>query len=166
MKRALKEVVTNHFDEITNSNNAILLLKGNTNLADVFIQMIRLAYIIKNFRSNNLVALQQHVIQAFNRRWEEFDISLYLSQLIDNNFIVRGLQNRNYALIALATGNIWRMMENNQNLSEDSDEDDDKNDDEDEDNDNDDDENNNNSKNIEESIMDYDVEELAVKYCE
>ena len=55
------------------------MLEGNqANLADVFIQMIRLAYIIKNFSANNLLSFQQHVINAFNKRWEEFDISLYL----------------------------------------------------------------------------------------
>ncbi|GBC09304.1 hypothetical protein RclHR1_08750013 [Rhizophagus clarus] len=48
----------------------------------------------------------------------------------------------------------------------DSDEDNDKNDDEDEDNDDDNDESNNNSKDIEELIMDYDVEEIVAKYCE
>jgi len=59
--------------------NAILMLEGNqTNLADVFIQMIRLAYSIKNFNSSNLIAFQRHAVQAFNKRWEEFDISLYL----------------------------------------------------------------------------------------
>ncbi|GES95947.1 hypothetical protein GLOIN_2v1481073 [Rhizophagus clarus] len=88
IKHALEEIVTNYFDKITNSNikkilkrhnfydkvntlakllqlikNAILLFeRNNTNLADVFIQMIRLVYIIKNFRSNNLVALKQHAI--------------------------------------------------------------------------------------------------------
>jgi len=58
---------------------AVLMLEGNqANLADVFIQMIRLAYIIKNFSANNLLSFQQHAINAFNKRWEEFDISLYL----------------------------------------------------------------------------------------
>ena len=56
--------------------NAILLLEGNqTNLADAFIQMIRLGYLIKKF---NVCPFQQHAIQAFNKRWSEFDISLYL----------------------------------------------------------------------------------------
>jgi hypothetical protein len=55
------------------------MLEGNqTNLANAFIQMIRLSYIIKKFNSSNLISLQQHAIQAFNKRWEEFDISLYL----------------------------------------------------------------------------------------
>ena len=59
--------------------NAILMLEEDQiNLADVFIQMIRLAYAIKNFNSSNLVTFQQHAIQAFNKRWEEFDVSLYL----------------------------------------------------------------------------------------
>ncbi|PKY61298.1 hypothetical protein RhiirA4_333921, partial [Rhizophagus irregularis] len=59
--------------------NAILMLEGNqTNLADAFIQMVRLGYVIKKFNSSNLISLQQHAIQAFNKRWEEFDISLYL----------------------------------------------------------------------------------------
>ena len=59
--------------------NAILMLEGNqTNLADAFIQMICLAYAIKIFNSSNLVTFQQHAIQAFNKRWEEFDVSLYL----------------------------------------------------------------------------------------
>jgi hypothetical protein len=59
--------------------NAILMLEGNqTNLADAFIQMIRLAYVIKKFNANNLVSFQRHAINSFNKRWEEFDISLYL----------------------------------------------------------------------------------------
>ncbi|GBB99928.1 hypothetical protein RclHR1_03690001 [Rhizophagus clarus] len=49
---------------------------------------------------------------------------------------------------------------------EDNDENDDENDDKDKDNDDDDNENNNNSKDIKKSIMDYDIEELAAKYCE
>ena len=41
--------------------NAILLLEGNqTNLADAFIQMIRLAYLIKRC---NAGAFQQHAIK-------------------------------------------------------------------------------------------------------
>ncbi len=56
--------------------NAILMLEGNqTNLADAFIQMIRLAYLIKRC---NAGAFQQHAIKAFNKRWEEFDVNLYL----------------------------------------------------------------------------------------
>lgn len=55
------------------------MLEGNqTNLADAFIQMIRLAHEIKNFNSSNLVSFQKYAIQAFNKRWEEFDVSLYL----------------------------------------------------------------------------------------
>ncbi|CAB4402080.1 unnamed protein product [Rhizophagus irregularis] len=81
MRRALDEVVTNNPEEITNSTvkkylkkqdfydkintlvkllrpikNAILMLEGNqTNLADAFIQMVRLSYVITSgnlFRRN------------------------------------------------------------------------------------------------------------------
>jgi hypothetical protein len=56
--------------------NAILMLEGSqTNLADAFIQMIRLAYLIKKFNEGSF---REYAIQAFNKRWEEFDISLYL----------------------------------------------------------------------------------------
>ena len=56
--------------------NAILMLEGNqTNLADAFIQMIHLAYLIKRC---NAGVFQQHAIKAFNKRWEEFDVNLYL----------------------------------------------------------------------------------------
>jgi hypothetical protein len=58
---------------------AILLLEGNeSNLADAFIQIVRLAYAIKTFDASSLITFQQHAIRAFNRRWQEFDISLYL----------------------------------------------------------------------------------------
>ncbi|CAB4493133.1 unnamed protein product [Rhizophagus irregularis] len=81
MRQVLDKVVTNHPEEITNSTvkkylkkqdfydkvntlakllrpikNAILMLEGNqTNLADAFIQMIRLGYVITSgnlFRRN------------------------------------------------------------------------------------------------------------------
>jgi hypothetical protein len=43
--------------------NAILIFEENqVNLADAFIQMVRLGYTIKKFNASNLVALQQHAI--------------------------------------------------------------------------------------------------------
>ena len=40
-----------------------------TNLADVFIQMIHLAYTLKNTVTIGLNQFQRHVIQVFNKRW-------------------------------------------------------------------------------------------------
>ncbi|PKY62866.1 hypothetical protein RhiirA4_490174, partial [Rhizophagus irregularis] len=146
MRRALDEVVTNHPEEITNSTvkkylkkqdfydkvntlakllrpikNAILMLEGNqTNLADAFIQMVRLGYVIKKFNSSNLISLQQHAIQAFNKRWEEFDISLYLlAYFLHPGFRAEGLRSGTYSLITSAAGNIWKAMGNNSKSCED-----------------------------------------------
>ena len=40
-----------------------------TNLMDAFIQMIRLAYILKNTVTIGLNQFRRHVIQIFNKRW-------------------------------------------------------------------------------------------------
>ena len=58
---------------------AIVLVEGEqTSLADAFIQLIRLAYVLKRFTFSSMIQFQQHAIQAFNQRWLEFDISVYL----------------------------------------------------------------------------------------
>lgn len=58
---------------------AITMVEGEqTNLADAFIQMIRLAYTLKNTVTIGLNQFRRHAIQAFNKRWGEFDISAYL----------------------------------------------------------------------------------------
>ncbi|CAB5392201.1 unnamed protein product [Rhizophagus irregularis] len=146
MKRALEEVMTKHPEKITNAvvkkilkkqlfydqvntlakllrpiKNAILMLEGDqANLADAFIQMVRLAYTIKNFKVNNLVGFQQHAIQAFNKRWEEFDISLYLlAYFLHPKFRTNGLKAGKYSLITSAAGRIWKSMGNDQNSCED-----------------------------------------------
>ncbi|EXX66305.1 hypothetical protein RirG_125100 [Rhizophagus irregularis DAOM 197198w] len=82
--------------------------------------MVRLAYTIKNFKVNNLVGFQQHAIQAFNKRWEEFDISLYLlAYFLHPKFRTNGLKARKYSLITSAASRIWKSMGNNQNSCED-----------------------------------------------
>lgn len=59
--------------------NAIKLIEGdNTTLADVFVQMIRLSYKLKNMDNNNMVGLRQHAISAFNKRWDDFEIGPYM----------------------------------------------------------------------------------------
>uniref|UniRef100_U9U4N9 HAT C-terminal dimerisation domain-containing protein n=1 Tax=Rhizophagus irregularis (strain DAOM 181602 / DAOM 197198 / MUCL 43194) TaxID=747089 RepID=U9U4N9_RHIID len=90
MKRALEEVMTKHPEKIT---NAVV---------------------------NNLVGFQQHAIQAFNKRWEEFDISLYLlAYFLHPKFRTNGLKARKYSLITSAASRIWKSMGNNQNSCED-----------------------------------------------
>ena len=59
--------------------NAIKLTEGdNTTLADVFVQMIRLSYKLKNMNNNNMILLKQHAINVFNQRWNEFEIGPYI----------------------------------------------------------------------------------------
>jgi hypothetical protein len=59
--------------------NAIKLTEGdNTTLADVFVQMIRLSYKLKNTNNNNMVGFRKYAINAFNKRWEEFEIGPYI----------------------------------------------------------------------------------------
>ena len=59
--------------------NAIKLTEGdNTTLADVFVQIIRLSYKLKNMNNNDMTGLQQHAINAFNKRWDEFEIGPYI----------------------------------------------------------------------------------------
>ena len=60
---------------------AILIVKEEqTNLADTFIQIVQLGYILKKLIniSTDMIQFWQHAIKVFNKRWEEFDISIYL----------------------------------------------------------------------------------------
>ncbi len=55
----------------------IILIEGDkTTLADVFVQLVRLGYKLKNM--NNLGNFKKCIINAFNMHWEELDINLYL----------------------------------------------------------------------------------------
>jgi hypothetical protein len=59
--------------------NAITIVESdNINLADVFIQIIRLAYKIKHLNNIELNGFKQYAINSFNKRWEEFEIDPYL----------------------------------------------------------------------------------------
>jgi hypothetical protein len=59
--------------------NAIKLTEGdNTTLADVFVQMIRLSYKLKNTNNYDMIGFRKHAINAFNKRWDEFEIGPYI----------------------------------------------------------------------------------------
>jgi len=76
------------YDEITTLSKilqpiktAILMVeREQTNLANTFIQIIRLEYILKKSININtdMIQFRQHAIQVFNKKWEEFDILIYL----------------------------------------------------------------------------------------
>lgn len=76
----------NFFEEINILSQVLLPIKNaitiiesdNITLADVFIQIIRLAYKIKHININNMIGFKQHAINAFNKRLEEFEIEPYL----------------------------------------------------------------------------------------
>src|SRR5688572_12888556 len=58
---------------------AITILEGETTtLADVFIQLVKLAYQIKRINDGGMIEFKRYAINAFNMRWEELDISIYL----------------------------------------------------------------------------------------
>jgi len=59
---------------------AILNLEGiNTNLADCFIQLVKLATVINNMpREHGIIDFRNHCIIAINERWKSFDIYPYL----------------------------------------------------------------------------------------
>lgn len=60
--------------------NAILCLEGtNVNLADCFIQLVKLAANINNIpNERGMVDFKNHCIKAINNRWLSFDIQPYL----------------------------------------------------------------------------------------
>jgi len=74
------------FEEITTLAQVLLPIKSaitiiesdNTTLADVFVQLIRLAYKIKHINITKLNGFKQHAITSFNKRWDEFDVNPYL----------------------------------------------------------------------------------------
>src|ERR1044072_4870630 len=58
---------------------AILRLKkANINLADCFVQLIRLAVNINNISNEQMVGFKNHCINIINKRWESFDVQPYL----------------------------------------------------------------------------------------
>lgn len=74
------------FEEVASLSQILLPIKNtikilesdNSTLADVFIQMIRLACKLKNINIANMAELKRHSICAFNKRWNEFQIGPYL----------------------------------------------------------------------------------------
>jgi hypothetical protein len=55
---------------------AIIILESDkATLADVFIQLIKLAYRLKHLKMNNF---KKYAIEVFNKRWETFEIEIYL----------------------------------------------------------------------------------------
>ena len=49
----------------------------NATLADCFFQLIKLSYSIKHLPEIH-VAFRQKCIEAFNKRWKQFDFRLYM----------------------------------------------------------------------------------------
>jgi hypothetical protein len=49
----------------------------NTTLADCFLQLINLSYSIKNLSESHTI-FQRQCIEAFNKRWKQFDFRLYM----------------------------------------------------------------------------------------
>ena len=49
----------------------------NATLADCFLQLIKLSYSIKHLPETH-VTFQQKCIEAFNKRWKQFDFRLYM----------------------------------------------------------------------------------------
>ena len=104
LQRALEEIAINHSEEINDKNlkkqlknpnfyfdikalvqvlqpikNAIKIMEGDKiTMADIFIQMIYLAYKIKHFNNNNMLDFKKYINNMFNKRWEEFDFNIYL----------------------------------------------------------------------------------------
>ncbi|CAJ0633489.1 273_t:CDS:2 [Entrophospora sp. SA101] len=119
MRQALEEVVIKYPDEIKSrpvkkilkkqgffeevaslsqillpiKNTIKILESDNSTLADVFIQMIRLAFKLKNINVGNMIELKRHSICAFNKRW---DI---------------GIKTGQYKLIVEAAREIWKSID-------------------------------------------------------
>src|SRR2546423_11171840 len=60
--------------------NAVLHLeKTNINLADCFIQLVKLAVNINKISNEQgIIGFKNHCIKIINERWQSFDIQLYL----------------------------------------------------------------------------------------
>lgn len=59
-------------------NSILHLERANINLADCFIQLIKLAVSINNMPNDQMVAFKQYCIKVINQRWGTFDIQPYL----------------------------------------------------------------------------------------
>jgi hypothetical protein len=59
--------------------DAILEVEGrNSNLADCFMTMIKIAVAINNLSINHNISFRNQLFELFNRRYEQFDDDLYL----------------------------------------------------------------------------------------
>ncbi|CAJ0769509.1 17356_t:CDS:2 [Entrophospora sp. SA101] len=116
MHFALNEIVRNHSDEITSKSvKKILRRRGdNTTLADVFVQIIHLSYKLKNMNNNDMTGLQQHAINAFNKRWDEFEIGPYiLAYFLHPAYRDAGIKKGKYQIVVKAASEIWQKFGNN-----------------------------------------------------
>jgi len=78
-KREFFEEVASLSQILLPINNTIKILESdNSTLADVFVQMVYLAYKLKNINISNMNGLKRHSICAFNKRWNEFQVNPYL----------------------------------------------------------------------------------------
>ncbi|PKC69316.1 hypothetical protein RhiirA1_392219 [Rhizophagus irregularis] len=100
--------------------NAIIIVESdNINLADVFIQLIRLAYKIKHINITRLNGFKQHAITSFNRRLEEFDLDLYLlAYFLHPGYRAEGIQTGHYKPILNMAGKIWKNLGNDKDSLE------------------------------------------------
>lgn len=75
---------------------AITVLEGEaTILADVFIQLVRLAYKIKRINNGGMIEFKKYATTAFNKRWDELDVSIYLLAY----FLHLGYRSQYYSLL-------------------------------------------------------------------
>lgn len=58
-------------------NTILHLERADINLADCFIQLIKLAVEINKIQ-NTMVGFKNHCIKVINQRWESFDVQPYL----------------------------------------------------------------------------------------
>ncbi|CAJ0758482.1 5323_t:CDS:2 [Entrophospora sp. SA101] len=109
MQFALNEIVRNHSNEITSKSVKKILRRR-----DVFVQIIRLSYKLKNMNNNDMTGLQQHAINAFNKRWDEFEIGPYiLAYFLDPAYRDAGIKKGKYQIVVKAASEIWQKFGNN-----------------------------------------------------
>lgn len=87
-------------------------------LADCFLQLIRLSYAIKTLPESNSL-FQQKCIEAFNKRWKQFDFRLYmLAYLLHPSYRGKGFRQSVYRKVVYwAIENVWMKMDGGKNSS-------------------------------------------------
>ncbi|CAB4494769.1 unnamed protein product [Rhizophagus irregularis] len=86
-----------------------LLESANTNLSDCFIQLILLANAIKKLPSQGMMEFHQHCIKAFNKRWANFDLKLYiLAYFLHPGYHATGLKIEYWKIITTTAAQIWQ----------------------------------------------------------